>query len=195
MSSTPARDRQRDARTDPDRRQPISADLVIGVSIPVADPWGSHLQDLRVRNGEPRARHITTHITLLPPTSVAPQDLDEVLDHIRAVARARRPFDVALEGTGTFRPLTPVVFARVSEGGRECELFQAELRSGPVRRELDYPYHPHVTLAHGLSDDALDRVQADLAGLSCRFPVDRINVHHHHGDEHWSPTGTLPLGG
>ena len=30
------------------------------------------------------------------------------------------------------------------------------LRSGPVSRDLDFYYHPHVTVAHEIEDEALD---------------------------------------
>ena len=31
------------------------------------------------------------------------------------------------------------------------------MRSGPLERELKFPYHPHVTVAHDLPEEALDR--------------------------------------
>ena len=37
-----------------------------------------------------------------------------------AVAARRRPFRLTLRGTGTFRPVSPVVYLRVDEGWDEC---------------------------------------------------------------------------
>ena len=70
-----------------------------------------------------------------------------------------------LSGTGTFRPLSPVVFVQVVEGAEACARLQQQVRdsSGPVARELAFPYHPHVTVAHGISEEAMDHAFEALA--------------------------------
>ena len=76
----------------------------------------------------------------MPPSSVT----------ARSVASAHAAFDVVLRGTGTFRPLSDVVFIQVAQGVSACEALEIELRGGPVLRELDFYYHPHVTVAHNV---------------------------------------------
>lgn len=44
--------------------------VVIGVSVEIPEPYGSRLQDVRDGYGDPLARAIPTHITLLGPTEV-----------------------------------------------------------------------------------------------------------------------------
>ena len=58
------------------------ASLVVGVALPVPEPWGSHLQRLRIGYGEERAAAIPTHITLLPPTPCTAQELEALEAHL-----------------------------------------------------------------------------------------------------------------
>src|SRR5690606_21371766 len=93
----------------------------IGVAIQVPEPFSTQLQEARVRSGDPLARAIPPHITLLGPTVVEPDELGTVVDHLAKVAGRHEPFPVLLRGTGTFRPVSPVVFVQVAAGISECE--------------------------------------------------------------------------
>ncbi|WP_395295842.1 2'-5' RNA ligase family protein [Kitasatospora hibisci] len=161
--------------------------LTIGVSVSVPEPYGSEVQDARAGHGDPLARSIPTHVTLLPPTEVAAADLPKIEEHLATVARAHRPFRMLLQGSGTFRPVSPVVFVRVEEGAQECRLLEADVRSGPLARELAFPYHPHVTVAHGLPDDVLDRAFEQARGFRAAFPVPGFSLSRFDEDEVWRP--------
>lgn len=174
--------------------QPPDPSTVIGVALPVPEPWGAHLQRLRLGYGDTRARHTPTHITLLPPTALAPERVAGVRDHLTRIAARHRPFQVILRGTGTFRPVSDVVFVQVAQGVSSCELLERDVRSGPLERTLSFPYHPHVTLAHDLPDPTLDRAFDDLAGFACRYPVESFRLYMHEGDEVWRPVAYFPLG-
>lgn len=174
---------------------PVSAaQMVIGVALPVPEPWGAHVQRLRVDYGDERARDIPTHITLLPPTLLERAEITALVEHLDSVARQHDPFQVILRGTGTFRPVSDVVFIQVARGVASCEQLEQQIRSGPVERELDFPYHPHVTLAHDLSSEMLDRAFADLAGFHCAFDASSFLLYSHPGDEVWSPVQEFQLG-
>ena len=71
------------------------------------------------------------------------------------VATTFRPFDIRLRGSATFLPVSPVVFVPLVQGIAECEQLEVKVRSGPLARDVQYTYHPHVTVAHDLPDDAL----------------------------------------
>ncbi|GAA1954790.1 2'-5' RNA ligase family protein [Kitasatospora viridis] len=161
--------------------------LTIGVAVTVPEPYGSVVQDTRAGHGDPLARAIPTHVTLLPPTEVAAEALPRVRAHLAAVAAARRPFRMLLHGSGSFRPVSPVVFIRVEEGAQECRELEAEVRSGPLARELAFPYHPHVTVAHGLTDEVLDRAQADARSFHAAFPVVGFTLSRFGDDQVWRP--------
>lgn len=165
----------------------------IGVSIAVPDPFGSDLQDYRVRLGDRSARWIPTHITLAPPLDYPKAELDRVVDHLRAVAARQSPFEVHLRGTGTFRPVSPVVFVAVAEGISSCEMLAADVRGGPLGGSAKFPYHPHVTVAHELEDTLLDRAFADLSGFEAHFEVSEFWLYIHEEEAGWQPTEAFPL--
>lgn len=167
---------------------------VAGVALPIPEPWGARLQRLRVGYGEQRAHRIPTHITLLPPTPVAPDQLTALADHLAAVAAAHSPFTVVLRGTGTFRPVSDVVFVQVAGGVSSCEQLEQHIRSGPVTRDLAFPYHPHVTLAHDVPDSVLDRAFTDLAGFTASFLATGFRLYCQDGTEAWHPVQEFTFG-
>ncbi|GAA1264420.1 2'-5' RNA ligase family protein [Kitasatospora nipponensis] len=163
------------------------ASLTIGVAVTVPEPFGTAIQDARAALGDPLARAIPTHVTLLPPTEVPGERLAAVRAHLAAVAAAHRPFRMLLHGSGTFRPVSPVVFVRVEEGAQECRTLEAEVRSGPLARELDFPYHPHVTLAHGLEPELLDAASARARLFDAAFTVGGFTLSWFGADGVWRP--------
>jgi 2'-5' RNA ligase len=167
---------------------------VIGVSIAVPEPWAGEIQDARADYGDPLARSIPTHITLLPPTEVATDSLGRVEEHLVAAAAGHRPFRVLLHGSGSFRPVSPVVFVRVEAGVRECRELEASVRSGVLARELNFPYHPHVTVAHGVEPAALDKALADLRGYRADFTVPGFSLYRFGTDEVWRPLRGFAFG-
>jgi 2'-5' RNA ligase len=167
--------------------------LAIGVAIAIPDPWGAELEDWRASLGDPASGAIPAHITLLPPTTVDEHLLVEVEEHLAAVAMAVPAYEVHLRGTGTFRPVSPVVFVSLAAGIAGCELLEVGVRSGLLARDVEFPYHPHVTVAHDLPDDVLDEAYAALATFTARFTVTEF-VLYQHGDGVWSPRRVFPLG-
>jgi 2'-5' RNA ligase len=164
----------------------------LGVAIAVPDPWGAELEGWRASFGDLHSGSIPAHVTLLPPTTVDPGLLDEVEAQLAGVAGAVQPFDVDLRGTGTFRPVSPVVFVALAAGIAGCEALERGVRSGPLARDLEFPYHPHVTVAHDLADETLDHAYAALADYSARFVVTEL-VLYAHAAGGWSPRRTFAL--
>jgi 2'-5' RNA ligase len=159
--------------------------LTIGVSIAVPDPIGAELQARRESFGDDLARAIPTHVTLLPPTDVEEESLDAVSEHLQRTSQGQRPFTVRLHGTGSFRPTSPVVFVRLAAGQGACARLQRAIRRGPLRRSLDFAYHPHVTVAHHLSDAALDRAYTELGSYRASFQVGSFGLYLHGPDRVW----------
>lgn len=165
----------------------------IGVLITLPDPAGSELDDYRRSIGDQGVEEVPSHITLIPPTEVADADLDEIGTHLAAAARRHEAFRVLLRGTATFRPVSPVVFVALAEGISQTEQLAADLRRGPLAVELQYPYHPHVTVAHHLDDDVLDKAFDDLAGFESAFEVTGFDVFTHDEDAGWRATRGFEL--
>jgi 2'-5' RNA ligase len=165
----------------------------IGVSIPVPAPYGEELQGCRRELGDPMADAIPSHVTLLPPTEVDEDAVPWVHEHLAKVAETWRPFTMVLRGTGTFRPVSPVVFVQVAGGIADCEQLQLAVRQGPVERELRFPYHPHVTVAHDVPEEAMDRAFDRLATYHCSFPVTGFDLYRHGADRVWRSVATFPF--
>ncbi len=166
---------------------------IIGVAIAIPEPYGSELQQARARFGDPLAAAIPTHVTLLPPTQLDPSDLPKVAQHLEEVTGRVAPFSMQLRGTGTFRPVSPVVFVQVAVGVAHCEHIEAAVRSGPLARELDYPYHPHVTVAHHLAAERLDAAFRELAGYDAAFDVASCSLYRHDADGVWRSVRAYPF--
>lgn len=182
--------------TDPGYPAPTPPGLVrLGVSVAVPEPWAGQLRAVRKRSGDSAWNQIKPHITLLMPTAVPEEQVSAVHEHVAAIAAAHPPFEVHLRGTGTFRPVSPVVFVQVVEGIGPCEGLEREVRSGLLAQELRFPYHPHVTIAHEVPDDALDRAFDEMADFDARFVVPGIEVFEHGDDGNWRLLDTHPLTG
>jgi 2'-5' RNA ligase len=168
--------------------------VTIGVSIAIPEPYGSSLQDVRDGYGDPLARAIPTHVTLLGPTSVRGTALSAIEQHLERVAAGAVPYPMTLSGTGTFRPISPVVFVRIAKGGEECGRLEQQVRSGPLEAELRFPYHPHVTIGHDLPAEVLDRAEAELADFRADFEVTEFSLYLHGADGVWRPQWRFVLG-
>jgi 2'-5' RNA ligase len=158
---------------------------VIGVSIAIPAPYAGELQRLRASFGDPSAESIPTHVTLLSPTEISDDEIPEIHEHLERVAAAQQTFTMRLRSTGTFRPVSPVVFVQVAGGISECERIEQEIRTGPLKRSARFYYHPHVTIAHHVDDAAMDRAFNELASYECSFEVRAFHLYEHGDDLVW----------
>jgi len=166
----------------------------IGIAIEIPEPFAAELSAARVAAEDPLAHFIPPHITLLGPTLLDVEQLDQAREHLAAVAAAAPPFTVQLRGTATFRPVSPVVFVALAQGISECELLEASVRTGILDGELRFNYHPHVTIAHEVPDSSLDKAFEAMADYSAEFDVDRFYQYEHGDDGIWRPQAAFPLG-
>lgn len=165
-----------------------------GVAVTVPSPFRERLRAARAAVGDPMAGAIPPHVTLLPPTPIEAEDLPGFTAHLQRVAASHPAFEMRLNGAGTFRPISPVVFVQVSFGISSCEELERALRSGPVERTLEFPYHPHVTVAHHVPEARLDAAFEALGGFRARFTVASIDLYEQGVDAVWRPQRAFPLG-
>ena len=134
---------------------------------------------------------------VMPPESVG--DFERIClesdMHLAEAAAGSPSFRIHLRGTGTFRPVSPVVFVTVVRGISSCEQLAFSVRSGPLATNLAFPYHPHVTVAHHLSDDLLDRAFEELSGFECEFDAAHFQLYAHDAEAGWQPTQEFALAG
>jgi 2'-5' RNA ligase len=178
-----------------DPESPGAADdlVTLGVAVAVPEPFASALRDCRAETGDPVAHAVPPHVTIVPPVVVAEKDVAGIVEHVRGVVADVPCFGMSLAGTATFRPVSQVVFVRVVAGAEECDDLQGRVRTGPLTRELGFPYHPHVTVAHDVPPEALDRVQVELAGFRAAFDVEAVHVFSCAGDGVWRQLAEAPL--
>ena len=170
-------------------------EALVGVAIAIPQPHATALANWRREVGDPAADLVFPHVTLLPPTAVAAETLPEVEAHLAEAAAAHHPFVMHLSGTGTFRPLSPVVFIQIATGVSDCEVLESRIRRGVLARDLEFPYHPHVTVAQGIDDARLDEAYDGLAGFVARFRVDGVVLFSRDPDGRWKWRKEFPLGG
>jgi 2'-5' RNA ligase len=174
---------------------PAEDKVVIGIVVPVPEPWAQLLVDWRTKVGDPQARLVPPHVTLLPPTEVPVADRAAVSEHLADVASAHPAFAMHLSGTGTFSPVSDVVFVAVARGIGDCELLATDVRRGPLDRPLAYPYHPHVTVAHDVEPDMLELAYSGLADLSAEFQVGHFTEFEQTPTGAWAVAREYPLTG
>lgn len=173
---------------------------LLGVAVELPEPYAVALADARRASGDPAADHMAPHITLVPPVLVtaADEEVDEVL---RAAAARIARFDVHLRGTGTFRPVSEVVFVAVAAGIGSLEQLAAELRVRPLDPPRRFPYHPHVTVAMDVPTAALDEAYGRLSDFEARFEVASFRLYEHEAHEpadegrRWHAVRDFPLTG
>ncbi|MBC7630197.1 2'-5' RNA ligase family protein [Aeromicrobium sp.] len=166
----------------------------IGVAIPVPDPYGAMLREKRADFGDPMAQTVPSHVTLVPPTVVDDVDLDDVCGALERASGSLSPFPMRLRGTGTFRPVSPVVFIAVSQGISCTEMLAKCLRNALASPDPQFPFHPHVTVAHNLDDPSLDRAYDELRDFECQFTVSEFALYHHQNGSGWVPQRSFALG-
>lgn len=164
-----------------------------GVVIPLPEPMGQELQDWRSSFGDAQAGTVPAHITLM--IAERGEDWAELASHVREVADRWEPFHVEIRGTGTFRPVTPVVYLRIEGGHDQCVQLHCDLSEHHLESASPFDFHPHVTLAHGTTEEGLDRAQHVLRTYHASFLVDHIDLYE--GDEHgaWHVRDRIPFGG
>lgn len=170
----------------------VAGATALGVVIEIPSPLEGPLRAWRQRYGGDRSALVAPHITLVSGSTT---DWDAAVRHVHQVAARASAFTVRLHGTGTFRPVTPVVYLNVEEGAEACGKLHDELLAGPMRHEVSYGYHPHLTIAHEADDAAMDLAQEELKDESMSFTVDSIGLFGLDDSGAWSLREELGLGG
>jgi 2'-5' RNA ligase len=176
-------------------RRTSSETAVLGVVVSIPEPWAQLLVEWRRKCGDPQANLVPPHVTLLPPTEVPVAERAEISAHLARVAAGHPPFDMRLAGTDTFRPVSEVVFVAVARGMAECERIAGAVRTGPLARPLNFPYHPHVTVAHDVPTDMLDMASAGLSDLEAQFRVASFTEFEQLPGGAWAVAREYPLTG
>lgn len=166
--------------------------MPLGVVIEIPSPLRETLRAWRLTYGGEATALVEPHITLVSGSAA---DWGAAAAHVRTIAAQAKPFTARLNGTGTFRPLTPVVFLNVTEGSAECTALHDALIHGPLGHDLAFSYHPHVTIAHDADDLSMDSAQRELQDESMAFTVTSVGLFGIDASGQWSLREELKLGG
>lgn len=101
---------------------------------------------------------------------------------------------ISLRGTGTFEPISPVVFLNVADGAHNCEQLHEQLLAGPLDHLLAFDFHPHLTIAHDLDAENMARAMAEMKDFSADFLVASIGLYNFMAGG-WALREELALGG
>lgn len=155
----------------------------VGVVISIPEPLAGELESWRASFGDPLAAVIPPHITLVTTTPV--DDWEETTEHVRRIAKTQAPFTLGLRGTGSFRPVSPVVYLNIAEGFEDCVALHGKLQSGPLERDLEFDFHPHLTVAHDVSQAGMDAAEEKLADYASTFTVSSMGLYEHDQSGVW----------
>ena len=191
-SKAPATDSPRTGRSTAGNGQSPSEGISVGVILRFPPEVAEELQRWRASFGDPMAGVVPAHITLV--TTTMTQDWEATRRHVRTVASKQEPFTVTIAGTGSFRPVSPVVFLRVDEGFAQCVRLHEQLQTGPLERELPFAYHPHVTVAHDVAPESLDEAETVLKDYRATFPVASMGLYEHDDNGIWQLREELDFG-
>lgn len=183
------------------RDRPTDGNVRWFVAIVPPDAVGDRVtalkQECADRFGTRQALKSPPHITLIPPFERSPAAIEPVQQVLAAVARARSPFILSLDGFDAFVPrvlfLRPVANSALT--ALQAELADRCQTDCQIPRETR-PFHAHMTVAfrdwqpaqfHGAWAALGDRpFQAD-------FMVDRL-VLLRHRDGRWQADQAFPFG-
>jgi 2'-5' RNA ligase len=166
--------------------------MSVGVILGFPPDIAAELQRWRASFGDPMAGVIPAHITLV--TTTPTKDWEATRSHVREVARRQAPFTVTISGTGSFRPVSPVVFLNVEDGFGDCVNLHEQLQTGPLERDLPFAYHPHVTIAHDVAPESLDEAETVLKDYRVTFPVASMGLYEHDNNGIWQLREELDFG-
>lgn len=138
---------------------------------------------------------IPVHITVVAPVTVDGDDLDEAVAVVRAAAAAEGgSVAVMLGPTRTFLPINPVVYLAVDGDLDAIARLHDACRVGPLEREDDYDFTPHVTLLNGGSDDDLRAGETSMRNYRAHVRFNGLTVMEQNDDDKiWRPIADAPF--
>lgn len=138
----------------------------------------------------PISTHVTVYLTELNESLMAevhsPQ-FREALDTPR--------FEARWGSVHSFRPVTEVEYLNLEAGKAEFERIHRDLVRMLGTGAAPFPYVPHVTLGHGLSEEQVASAREAFDSLPAErrtFTVDHLHCYSYDG-QNWEEIGVLPL--
>jgi 2'-5' RNA ligase len=165
----------------------------LGVALLFDEPVRSELLGLRRALGTPSLATQPPHLTLVPPVNVRDSDLTAALGVIRTAAAHSGLLRLELGPARTFLPVSPVAYLAVDgDVDRLTALRDAVLR-GPLRRQIDHPFVPHVTLHEDASPELAASAVAALHAYGVEVTIASIHLLREGPGHVWAPIADARL--
>lgn len=159
------------------------------------NPLGAYLNSLR-RELVPDC-HLRAHVTVLPPRNLASREAGwrflqrEIADF--------SPIEIELGDIEVF-PVTSVIYLSIKRGRRELIALHDHLSHYDLAFNEPFEFHPHITLAQGLTGDELAagvehaRRRWKAFKSSRSFTLDSMTFVHSSVRNEWMDLGEVTLG-
>jgi 2'-5' RNA ligase len=140
-----------------------------------------------------------SHVTVLPPRPLFVEPRAAV-DELRERVAAFAPFRIGIARIRVFEQ-TAVVFADISEGRNELLHMHNALNTGKFYFEEPFNYHPHVTLAQGITPEQLPELYETAvrrwkeASPATSFPIDTLTFVQNTVENRWIDLAECELRG
>ncbi|MDO5700929.1 MAG: 2'-5' RNA ligase family protein [Bowdeniella nasicola] len=132
------------------------------VIVPLSGRLARTIREVRARS-LPAGHDVPPHLTVLPPTPLAGESLDDIVSAADRLAARTPPFRLGCAGVGTFTPVSPVDYLRISRGSARIHALHEALTKGLRDAVFRFPFVPHVTLVQSEDDDLRSSIRERMA--------------------------------
>lgn len=165
-----------------------------GVVIFPAKPLQDFVNSYRKRY-DPHYAHIPPHITLKSGFEAGDQQIKEIVQKFREVAKNTNPFDITVTKFSSFKPVNNVIYLKISPK-EELENLHSEIATRFPDHIPEYLYVPHITIGQELSNDEHTDVYGSLKMLQVnkKDTIDRFHLLYQLENGSWTVYETFLLG-
>ena len=140
-----------------------------------------------------------SHVTLLPPRPLFIES-GAAEEELREQVAAFAPIRIDISGVSFFEQ-TAVVYADVGEGRDELLYIHSALNTGSLHFDEPFSFHPHITLAQGITAEDLPKLYATAvrrwkeAALATSFIIDTLTFVQNTVENRWIDLAECALRG
>jgi 2'-5' RNA ligase len=165
----------------------------------VKSPVGEFVENLR-RELHPDLPHLAAHLTILPPRRLHGTE-SSALQVLERICGEAEPFEVHLGDMGTFIPVTPTVYIRVSHAAARMQELHDQLNTQALACSEEWPYIPHLTIVKMASEAPAQQALRIASERWARYTgsrrilLEQLTFVREEAPDRWVDLAPVPLGG
>lgn len=165
-----------------------------GVVIFPTKPLQDFVNSYRKRY-DPHYAHIPPHITLKARFEVDDQQINEVVQKLRDVAKKVNPFDINVTKFSSFKPVNNVIYLKIAPK-EDLENLHSKISARFPDHVPEYLYVPHITIGQELSNDEHTDIYGSLKMLQVnkQDTIDRFHLLYQLENGSWTVYETFQFG-